>query len=451
MRDGPTAPVDVLTREQCEALAKRVFGMIPAGAKARVSVQSGVDARTQFARGDSHLAAETAGVHVVVDVSINGRRGEAAGTQVDDEGLRRLVSEAEAASRQWRGEPRDLGLLEPQQYRTPPKLFFDEVLPLMTPDGRASIMRAALDATEAAGLIGAGDIHFSRSSRALLNTAGLFAYYSSTSSSFSLTARTRDGSGSGWAWDGHRNWSRVDPRAVIARAVELGQRSANPVAVEPGRYTVILEPAAVAALISSIEWDAQPADFGYTVFSKEPRGTNKIGLKMMDERLNMVSDPWDPESPQSTVRSNGEPVDAVQWFQDGTLRNLSYNHWYAEQKHRDPVVGPENLRLFGRGPTQTLEEMIAGTRRGIWVNRLSHLGVMNRRTLLLTGTTRDGTFLIENGRITKPIKNFRFTESPFFVFNKLEAFGEPVRALGSAVAPRIKVRDFNFTSLTEAI
>jgi predicted Zn-dependent protease len=166
----------------------------------------------------------------------------------------------------------------------------------------------------------------------------------------------------------------------------------------------------------------------------------------------MVSSPWDPDKPTSTIGQLWNPIPAaVTWFEAGVLRNLAYDEDYAREKNREVVINPGGVRLEATGPATTLEDMIASTRRGVWVNRLSHVALMNQRTLLLSGTTRDGTFLIENGRITKPIKNFRFTESPFFVLNQLDAWSEPVRAARPIVAPRLKLRDFNFTSLTDAV
>ncbi len=439
----------VLTRDECATLAQRLFGLI-SGGKAEVQLEGSVGASTRFARGEAYLGTATEGVSVSLMLAANDRRGSATSTRLDDAGLKLLVAEAEIAGRQSRGRPRAPNLLAPQVYKTPPKLFFEATRRLMTTDGLAALMAAALDATEAAGLIGAGEIELVCSSRAILNTEGLFGYTAETSSELSLTARTKDGTGSGWAWSGFEDWGRVDPAAVIARAVDLAQRSAKPVAVEPGRYTVILEPAAVAGLLMPINWMASSADQGYSVFAKDPRGTNKIGLKMLDERLSMVSDPWDTEAPRTTVAWSGDAVDRVQWFEHGVLQTLAYDRAYAAQQHRRLEMGAGNLRLYADGSTQTLDEMIATTKRGVWVNRLSGVRPLNERTLLLTGTTRDGTFLIENGKITKAIKNFRFTESPFFALNKLEAFGEPVRASSSIVAPRLKVRDFDFTSLTDA-
>jgi predicted Zn-dependent protease len=387
-------------------------------------------------------------------VEISGKRGTVRTTRLDEAGLQALVMEAEALARDHRSPEPWPWLVGPQRYPEGPPIYFDTVMPAMAPEAQAAIFRQATDATEAAGLVAAGDLNLHAFARAVLNTRGLSAYERSTYGEFSITARTQDGTGSGWAWCGYEDWSRVEIEDLIARAVDLGQRSRSPVAVEPGRYTVILEPAAVAALVDPIlrEWEARDADTGRTVFAKDPVGTNKIGLQMLDRRLGMISSPWDPERPASMISSSWSPIPGpVTWFEQGVLRNLEYSAAYAEAKGREPVLDPGGVRLEATGPTASLEEMIASTKRGIWVNRLSHVAVMKRRTLLLTGTTRDGTFLIENGKITKPIKNFRFTESPFFVFNKLEMAGEPVRASRDVVAPRLKVRDFDMTSLTEAI
>jgi predicted Zn-dependent protease len=442
----------ILTQEESEALARRVLSMV-SGEKAQVTIGSSAGSTTEFARGDTHMARATASVSVALRVEVGSRHAEVATNQIDEAGLTALVREAEALARE-EPTPEEWSVLPPQHYLDGPQIYFDATIGGMAPEEQSALFHEATDAAERAGLISAGDVRLSASSRAVLNTAGLSGYERSTYGDFSLTARTRDGMGSGWAWGGYEDWARVDTRAVIERAVDLAQRSAKPVAIEPGRYTVILEPSAVAALIEPILawWPAQYADGGMSVFARDPLGSNKIGLQMMDRRLGMVSSPWDPERPASTIGGGWSPIPGpVTWFEQGILRNLSYDAPYARLKGREPVMNPGGGRLTAEGPSQTVEEMISSTKRGIWVNRLSHVSTMNVRTLLLTGTTRDGTFLIENGKITKPIRNFRFTDSPFFVLNQLEAWGEAVRASRSVVCPPLKVRDFNFTSLTDAV
>jgi predicted Zn-dependent protease len=449
-------PPAILTRDECEALTEHVLQLVT-GLNADVSVHSGLTSSSEFARGDTHMASEILQNLVLLSVEVNGRRVDARTNHLDDAGLRALVATAETRARD-SPTPLELAVRSPEKYPESPQIFFDNTVAAMAAEPQASAVHRATLAAEAAGLIAAGDLHVSAHSKALRNTRGVFVYDAESYGEFSVTARSQEHSASGWAWSGFEDWERVDVEGVITRAVDLAQRSADPVAVEPGRYTVILEPAAVAALISPISgsptayWGARAADGGATVFSKDPRGTNKIGLQMIDRRLGMVSDPWDPDNPTSVIDGAWDPIPApVTWFEAGVLRNLRYEPAYARQMGRRPVTYVPALRLSAEGSPTSLDDMIASTRRGVWVNRLSHVSVMDDRTLLLTGTTRDGTFLIENGKVTKAIKNFRFTESPFFVLNQLEAWGESVRASRSVVAPRLKLRGFNFTSLTDAI
>lgn len=445
---GSDGTLRIFSQAECETLAQRVF-MLLSAPDAELTIQRWTQTATDFVRGDVHMARVRSDYSLTLDVHMAGQRGSAQTNQWDDAGLRRLVAEAEGAARAVRGPTTPWDVLGPQQYPAPPQRTFASVLTLSA-EACAAVGQRALEAMDAAGLVGAGELAVGAGVRALLNTAGLVAYSSNTSARFDLTARTPDGTGSGWAWSGHEDWARVDPDAVIARAVELAQRSARPVAVEPGRYTVILEPAAVAALLD-LRFEAYWAEQGRSVFSGEQPGTTKLGRKMIDERLGMVADPWDPLMPRSSVDFDGSPLRKVVWFDHGVLTNLSYDREYAKEKGREPVLDPGGLRLTFDGPTETLEEMIASTRRGLWVNRLDGVTSMNGRTELATGTTRDGTFLIEDGKVVKAVKNFRFAESPFFVLNKLEAVGEPVRASGSVVAPRLKVRDFHMTSLSDAV
>ena len=447
-------PPSLWSRADCETLARRVLAMTSLP-HAEVELRGWATARTSFALGDSHLALRNEYVALRYSAaSAGGSFVSATRNQVDEDGLRALVNDVEDAARKVGGG--ETPLMGPQDfYPDPPQLSYDTVVRAMTSDTEGQVFRAATDATSAAGLIAAGDIIFELTCRAMMNTAGYWYYEQGSYGEFSLTARTSDGRGSGWAQSGFEDWGRVDTARVISQAVDLAQRSANPVAIEPGRYTVILEPAAVAALAQPIveNWSARNADLGGSVFSKRPLGTNKIGLQMMDARLQMVSDPWDPDRPSSPTWDWWVPSTPrkIVWFENGVLKNLEYNPWYAKEKGREPVLSTTGTRLFATGPTETLEEMIAGTKRGLWINRFSNVTLMNSLSLLLSGVTRDGTFLIEDGKITKAIKNFRFTESPFFVFNQLETAGEPVRASRYIVCPRLKVRDFSFTSLTDAV
>jgi predicted Zn-dependent protease len=232
----------------------------------------------------------------------------------------------------------------------------------------------------------------------------------------------------------------------------------NPVAIEPGRYTTILEPTAVGNLIQFITFamNARNADEGRSFFSK-PGGGNKIGMKVVDERITISSDPLDPEAYANTFSPDGQPISKTTWIENGVVKNLAYDRYWAQKEGKSPVPTSGTVRMSGGAAT--MDELIASTDRGILLTRFWYLRPVDPRTILYTGLTRDGTFLIERGKITRAIKNFRFNESPIFMLNNLEAMGEPVRVSASEaggpglaiVVPPIKVRDFNFTSLSDAV
>lgn len=225
--------------------------------------------------------------------------------------------------------------------------------------------------------------------------------------------------------------------------------------MEPGRYTVILEPQAVGDLVQLIGFyaDARAADEGRSPFTK-PGGGNKAGEKIVDTRVTIVSDPADPDLLAQPFDGEGLPLGRQTWIENGVLKQLVYGRFWAKKQGKTPTGFPGSIKMLGG--TSSLEDMIASTPRGILVTRLWYLREVDPRTLLYTGLTRDGTFLIENGKIVRAVRNLRFNESPLFMLNNLEALGRPVRlggteAGGAVVMPPIKVRDFNFTSLSEAV
>jgi len=202
--------------------------------------------------------------------------------------------------------------------------------------------------------------------------------------------------------------------------------------------------------------NARNADEGRSFFSK-PGGGNKIGMKVVDERITISSDPLDPEAYANTFSNDGQPITKTEWIENGVVKNLPYDRYWAQKQGKTPMPTSGTVRMSGG--TATLDELIASTDRGVLVTRFWYLRPVDPRTLLYTGLTRDGTFLIERGKITKAIKNFRFNDSPIFMLNNLDALGRPVRVSASEaggpglaiVVPPIKVRDFNFTSLSDAV
>jgi predicted Zn-dependent protease len=199
--------------------------------------------------------------------------------------------------------------------------------------------------------------------------------------------------------------------------------------------------------------DARAADEGRSPFVKQGGG-NKIGEKILDERVSIVSDPRDPQLLGQPFDGQGLPLGRQVWVEAGILKQLIYSRYWARKQGKTPTGFPTSIKMMGG--TMSRDEMIGSTPRGILVTRLWYLRQVDPRTILYTGLTRDGTFLIENGKIARSVQNFRFNESPLFMLNNLEALGPAARlagteAGGDVVMPLIKVRDFNFTSLSEAV
>jgi predicted Zn-dependent protease len=443
----------VLSREQAQALVERVVKMSKAEG-VQVNVGGGYSANVRFADNRISTAGGVATANVSVQSTFGPKHAVTSTNDFSDEGLERAVRQSEALARLAPDDPEAMPLLGPQQYENV-NAYFDSTAQL-GPDGRADAARLAIEPCKAAGdLKAAGFLVTGIGAGAVGNSKGLFAYQAGTSANYTLTVRTTDGTGSGWAGADHPDWSRLDVKGVAQRAIEKARLSRSPVAIEPGRYTVVLEPQAVGDLVQLLAFalDARSADEGRSAFSKQGGGT-KIGEKVADERVTLFSDPADPQLLSNTFDGQGLPAHRQVWIENGVLKKLVYSRFWAQKKEQQPDAGTNAVKLAGG--SQSTEELIASTPRGILVTRLWYLRQVDPRTVLYTGLTRDGTFLIENGKISKAVKNLRFNESPLFMLNNLEALGQTVRVAGTesggdVVMPTIKVRDFNFTSLSDAV
>ena len=184
-------------------------------------------------------------------------------------------------------------------------------------------------------------------------------------------------------------------------------------------------------------------------------GGNRLGDKLFQDGVTIVTDPGDPVAPERVFGHEGLPQRRIVWVQDGVLQNLIHSRFWAQEKGREPVAWPSSFVIAGG--TTTVDEMIRATRRGVLVTRFWYMRLLDAQKLLLTGLTRDGNFLIEDGRIVAPALNFRFNESPVAVLANVQAIGPSERTRGgetedSAVsAPPLLVKDFNFSSASEAI
>lgn len=454
----------LMTRAQAESLAKRVLAMSTAD-ETRVNVVSTWNGNTRFAAGDITTSGSADDTVVSVTSTVGGRRASATTNVIDDASLKRTVDMAARLAKLSPQDPELVPELGPQQYQNVSAA--DTSIVNLTPSARAQAVEQLIAAARAPGgampidpasLFLAGFLDANGVSHAVATSKGLFAYHATGDVSLSCTARTPDGTGSGYASAGGRAWSAVDPAALGRQAAQKALASRNPVAMEPGRYTVILEPRAVADFIPLLSgsFNARSADEGRSPFSKQGGGT-KVGDKIADERVTLVSDPSDPDLMEQPFDNEGLPLKRVVWIENGVLKNLSYSRFWAQKKGVAPTGGggggfgrlPGGLKMTGG--TKSVDDLIAGTDRGILVTHFFYIRSLDPRTVLLTGLTRDGTFLIENGKITRSVKNFRWNESPLFAIGKLADIGRAELVDAGLVMPALKVNDFTFTSLSDAV
>lgn len=448
------ASAAILSRQECQRIVERVVALSRAD-NVDVNVGSGYAGNTRFANNQLSTSGGVENANLAVQSHFGPKHAVVTTNDLSDESLRRVVQQSEALARLAPDDPESMPPLPPQQYATV-NAYFDSTANL-SPAERARAALAALEVTRAAGsdVVAAGFLVNNTQANAVGNKAGLFAYHRNTTVNYSLTVRTTDGTGSGWAGADEKDWARLDFRAVATRAIEKARASRSPVAIEPGRYTVIMEPQAVGDLVQLMAFalDARSADEGRSAFTN-PSGGTKIGERVVDARVTILSDPADPQLLAQPFDGQGLPLGRQMWVENGVLRQLVYSRFWAQRQNKTPTGFPTSVKM--NGGDQTIEQLIAGTDRGVLVTRLWYLRQVDPRTILYTGLTRDGTFLVEGGRITRSLRNFRFNDSPLFMLNNLEALGRAQRlggteAGGNIVMPSVKAREFNFTSLSEAV
>ncbi len=449
-------PSGALTSEaEAQELTARVVKLSKADA-VHVNLQSTYTTNLRFAANQVSTSGAVTDAQLAVTSAFGAKHAVTTTNDLSEASIARVVAASEALARLAPDDPEAMPELSRQTYE-PVGAFF-EATANVSPDDRAKAALSALSQARATGeLNAAGFLIVNATVQAVANSAGLFGYHRSTNTNYTITVRTADGTGSGWAGAENPDWTQIDFGATSARAIEKARASRNPVAIEPGRYTVIFEPQAVGDLVQLIAGyvDARSADEGRSPFTKMGGG-NKVGQKIVDARVTLLSDPRDDQLLDTPFDNDGLPLGRQVWIGNGVLEHLQYTRYWAK-KAKQPATGqPGSIKLQGSGATSTIDQMIASTPRGVLVTRLWYLREVDPRTILYTGLTRDGTFLIEDGKITKAVRNMRFNDSPLFMLANLDAMGHPERvagteAGGAVVMPPIKVHDFNFTSLSEAV
>ncbi len=446
----------ILTNQEAKKIIDKVLGYSKAD-ETFVSLSGDRTGNIRYARNSVSTSGETDNLSLGVTAVFGKKSGTATINEFDDASLEKTVRRAEEIARLAPENPEYVPMLGPQTYLQ--TNTFAESTDKITPDFRAKATFDSLDPCRQKNLTAAGYMEDTTGFTAIGNSKGLFGYNRVTGVDFSITVRTADGKGSGYAARDVNDVSKLSTKAATEVAMQKALASSTARALEPGKYTVILEPTASVELLQNMmgSMDARNADEGRSFLSKKGGGT-RLGEKLFDERVTIYTDPMNPELPLAPFGGgggrfgggggDGRPQEKVTWIEKGVVKNMYYSRFWAEKKGVKGVPPPGGIIM--EGGTQSLADLIKGTDKGILVTRLWYIRAVDPQTLLYTGLTRDGTFYIENGQIKFPVKNFRFNESPVIMLNNLEAMGKPVRAGGHLIPP-LKIRDFTFTSLSDAV
>ena len=446
------------TQTDVRRLLDRITTLVRAtkGADGFVSIRSSREGNTRFAVSEISSSGDVDKLVIALTVQLGQRSATASTNQQDDRSIDDLVASALRMARLAPENPEQMPLLGRQSY-VPAKNPADLATAKLTPDARAKAIGAALAAAEGGKVVIAGFMSHGNHSLALASTEGLSAYHAWTSCNFSCTARTADATGSGWAGLGSNRMADLDTAALARVAVDKATASAKAGKLDPGRYTVILEPAAVASLLGFLTgaFDARRADEGRSFFSKKQPGD-----KLFPETISLRTDPSDPALTSPPFDSEGFPLATTRWIDKGALTGLPYSRFWAKKQGK-PASG--RIGGFGGGGvgwvldggSASRDELIKGVSRGVLITRFWYLRPVDPATVLVTGLTRDGTFLIENGAITRPVNNFRFNESPVQMLAHCDGLGTTVIPSGYEVGalrvPTLRTHEFNLASISEAV
>jgi len=452
-KGSPAALVGLLSPAELRRIAEKIFKYSQAD-ETEVLIDVTSDALTRFANNTIHQNVAEQTLAISVRTVFDSRTARATTNKTDEDSLRRVVA---ASGTLARSQPRDPDLLPMPGPQAEAKVerFFESTARI-TPEDRARaivgvVEKAARDGQTAAGIYSTGAMQ-----SAIANTKGLFAHYEQTRAEFSVTML--EANSSGWAKANAADVAAIDPGALAARAAEKAAASRAPRELAPGRYTVVLEPAAALDLVGHLFYD-----FAATaVLDQRSCLTARLGKQVMGENITLWDDAYHPLQLGAPFDGEGLPRQKVLLIERGVPRNLVYARATAKKMNAKPTGhgmplpnewGEAPVNLVVEGGHSSLEEMIASTDRGILVTRLWYIREVDPYEKVLTGVTRDGTFLIEGGRVVSGIRNFRFNQSLLEMLSNVELLGPALRSSGEEVfemvVPAMKVRNFHFTEVTK--
>ncbi len=457
----------MLTRDQASAIFDRIKKLSTAE-EVEAYFYGGRSALTRFANNVIHQNVAEENYGVSVRTVFGGRTARASTNKLDDESLQRVVRASEDFAKVQHPDPDLLPMpANGGKSRHTPSRHFDQTATI-TPEDRAEGVGKIVHVAQQHELTSAGIFSSSESVEGIFNSRGLSDWHTQTSAEISVTMLAKDSSG--WQKANSPDVRNIDPLALAEIAARKAIESAAPRELPAGKHTVILEPAAVLDIVGFMFWDFG----GQAILDERSFLNNRIGTRLFGENINIYDDVAHPLQSGSPYDGEGMRRQRVQLIEDGVVKRVVYARATAEKMKKSEhaqKVGP--IEPTGHGfllpnelgempvnivfgepeKPQTVEQMIESTERGVLVTRLWYIREVDPYEKILTGMTRDGTFLIENGKVQAGVRNFRFNESLIHMLSNVEAMGKLVRASGEEsfdmVVPAMKVRDFNFTEVTK--
>lgn len=439
----------LLGKEEALKVADKVLSMSP-GELTTVSIRGGVSHLTRFCDNYIHQNVSESGPSVTVRVIFGQKIGSASTNSLDDESLRATVDAAERIAELQRPNQEFNGIPGPASYGEA-MTFFDRTFDF-SPMDRARAVKIIVDAAAAKGFRAAGAFTTGAGELCLANSLGMRAYHPSTAANLRTVVMSDTGSGYGDA--SATDVSEICPHCVAKRAVEKCDMNQNPESIPAGEYEVVMEPHAVADMLGYLirgGFSAQAVAEGRSFL------VGKVGQKLFADAVSVWDDGLDPRGFPVPFDMEGVPKEKVVLVENGVAKELLYDFKTAKKEGRKPTGhggfggwGPMASNLFMAPGETAMEDLIKNTKRGILITRFHYTNMAHPMRVLVTGMTRDGTFLIENGKITRPVKNLRFTESALRVFGTADGISsEVLRAGRGALVPALHVPAFTFTGVTE--
>ena len=445
----------LLSRTECQEIFDRALRAARSQGADDIEVMLGVSdsALTRFANNAIHQNVAELRRFLSVRTVVDHRTARASTNRFDDASIREAVEQSLALTRSSAPDAELAPMAEPGALIEVNR--FCAATARSTPQERGEWVARAIGVVESARQTAAGIYSTGQSAEAILNSRGVFGYYAETQAQFSITAMAGDSSG--WAKASAPDCGEIDPVALARRASEKAAVSQSPRELAPGRYTVIMEPAAVLDLVGQMFFD-----FSATAI-RDQRSflTGRIGERLFGEGIHITDDVYHALQSGPPFDGEGVPRRRLALVEGGVPREVACSRQEALRDSREPTghgfplpneVGEAPMNIVIQGGGESVERMIASTPRGILVTRLWYIREVDPYEKIMTGMTRDGTFLIEDGRLVGGIRNFRFNQSLIELLRNVEAMSAPERASGEEsfdmVAPAMKVRDFHFSEVT---